>query len=197
MKANAKNRMYKNPVLEILSMSGPVMMCIYHVLVISLTFSYGYILNHESQSISLILVAFLAGIISWSLGEYILHRYLFHFKSKNRFLQSFHYAMHGYHHKNPNDIKRLFMPPVPASIFLLVFFGFFYLLMGSYAWYFLPGFELGYLIYSLIHYAIHRNGTTGYFKNISHHHILHHYKYPDKAYGISTKVWDRVFRTMP
>ncbi|MDZ7659917.1 sterol desaturase family protein [Fodinibius sp.] len=29
------------------------------------------------------------------------------------------------------------------------------------------------------------------------HHTLHHYKYPDKAFGVSTTLWDRVFGTMP
>lgn len=192
-----KNRMYKNPIMEILSKSGPIMMSIYHLLLISITFTYGYSLNHDVHSNQFILLFFAAGFFSWSFGEYMLHRFLFHINGKSRFVKAFHYAMHGYHHKFPNDVNRLFMPPVPATLFLMAFFGIFYLIMGDYAFYFLPGFELGYWIYSLVHYAIHHKDLSKYFKNLRQHHILHHYKSPEKAYGVSTKAWDRIFKSMP
>lgn len=197
MKTKTKNRMYKNPIMEILSKSGPIMMSIYHLLVISIMFNYGYSLNYGAQTTGMILLIFAAGFFTWSFGEYMLHRFLFHIEGESRFIKAFHYAMHGYHHEYPNDINRLFMPPAPVTIFIVTFFGIFYLLMGSYTWYFLPGFEFGYFVYSLIHYAIHHKGLSGYFKKLGHHHILHHYKTPDKAYGVSTKVWDRVFKSMP
>lgn len=183
--------------MELLSKSGPIMMTVFHALVIGATLSYGYSLNDEIHSIGTIALIFFLGFISWSLGEYTMHRFLFHIESKNRFVKSFHYAMHGYHHRFPNDIKRLFMPPVPALLFLSIFFGMFYLLIGSYAWYFLPGFEFGYLVYSFVHYSIHKKGLVKYFKGLGHHHIVHHYKAPEKAFGVSTTFWDRIFKTMP
>jgi len=183
--------------MEILSKSGPIMMSTFHLIVISFTFFYGYTQNHNSHSTGVILLTVTAGIMTWSFAEYMLHRFLFHMTGKSRFIKAFHYAMHGYHHKHPNDINRLFMPPVPVTLFIVVFFGIFYLLMGNYVWYFLPGFELGYWVYSLIHYAIHHKGLSEFFKNLEHHHILHHYRTPDKAFGVSTKVWDRIFKSMP
>jgi sterol desaturase/sphingolipid hydroxylase (fatty acid hydroxylase superfamily) len=69
--------------------------------------------------------------------------------------------------------------------------------LGVYTWAFFPGFFLGYLLYSFLHRATHVAKPPKRFKNIWRHHSLHHYKYPDKAFGVSTSLWDRVFGTMP
>lgn len=197
MKTEVRQRMYDNPILELLSISGPKMMVTFHLLLIGSTISYGYSITGEKIEILFIILTFIAGMILWSFAEYMLHKHLFHFESNNKFLKAFHFAMHGYHHEHPNDINRLFMPPIPALIFLSVFFLIFYLIIGNYAWYFHPGFELGYLIYSFIHYSIHKKESSRKLEKLRHHHILHHYKTPDKAYGVSSRTWDRIFRTMP
>ena len=58
-------------------------------------------------------------------------------------------------------------------------------------------FFLGYLLYSFVHRATHVAKPPKNFKYIWKHHSLHHFKYPDKAFGVSTTFWDRVFGTMP
>jgi sterol desaturase/sphingolipid hydroxylase (fatty acid hydroxylase superfamily) len=127
-----------------------------------------------------------------------MHRFLFHFKRENRLINAFHYAMHGHHHKNPSDKNHMFMPPAPAFIFIMLFFGLFYLLMGNFTFYFLPGFEIGYLIYSLIHYSVHNHvASKGFMKYLWIHHAKHHYQTPEKAFGVSSTLWDFVFNTMP
>jgi sterol desaturase/sphingolipid hydroxylase (fatty acid hydroxylase superfamily) len=145
---------------------------------------------------------FVFALFFWTFAEYILHRYLFHWISDNEFVQRFHFVMHGSHHLYPRDKERLLMPPVPgllmASVLFLIFFSIFSLLdIGSLTWAFFPGFFLGYLLYSFVHRATHVAKPPKRFKHIWRHHSLHHFKYPDKAFGVSTTFWDRVFGTMP
>ena len=124
------------------------------------------------------------------------------FRLLNIIIQRFHFIMHGSHHLFPRDQERLLMPPVPgiimASLLFMIFFGIFSLLGAPiYTWAFFPGFFLGYLLYSFLHRATHIMKPPKRFKYLWRHHSLHHYKYPDKAFGVSNTFWDRVFGTMP
>jgi sterol desaturase/sphingolipid hydroxylase (fatty acid hydroxylase superfamily) len=196
MKGNETHKMFQNPILEFLSISGPKMMVSFHLIVASSLIYIG-IQKLPQVNLSHGILLFFSGMLLWTLMEYILHRYLFHWITENKYVKAFHYAMHGYHHKKPNDYNRLFMPPVPVSLFILSFFGLFYLFMGQYTWFFLPGFEIGYLMYSLVHYAAHTKPAIPFLAPLFLHHDLHHFRFPDKAFGVSSRFWDRVFGTMP
>lgn len=191
-----ENRMFDNPFLELLSKSGPKMMITFHLIVVTCTIYIGNQLHSEATTLQ-IFSFFILGYFSWTITEYLMHRYVFHWESENKFLKAFHYAMHGYHHEVPHDYNRLFMPPVPAFLFLCAFFGLFYIFLGKYTWFFLPGFELGYLTYSIIHYTVHvKVPKNKYLNKLWLHHANHHYKTPDKAYGVSSVFWDKIFRTL-
>jgi sterol desaturase/sphingolipid hydroxylase (fatty acid hydroxylase superfamily) len=105
--------------------------------------------------------------------------------------------MHGVHHDYPSDAKRLVLPP-SLSIPLATgfYFLFNYLLPVNYIFGFFPGFILGYLFYDISHYAMHHfNFKSGLFKKIKQHHMLHHYQDPEKGYGVSSPLWDKIFRS--
>ena len=71
-------------------------------------------------------------------------------------------------------------------------------MMGNYAFAFFPGFLNGYLFYVYTHWAIHKfRKPKNRFGYIWDHHNLHHFKYSDKAFGVSTPLWDHIFGTMP
>ncbi len=145
---------------------------------------------------------FVFGLVFWTFAEYILHRFLFHWVSESRIIQRFHFIVHGSHHLYPKDKERMLMPPVPGLLMGTILFGIFYLIFflfgfSIYTWAFFPGFFLGYLMYSFLHRAIHVNKAPKKFDYPWRHHILHHYKYPDKAFGVSNTFWDHVFGTMP
>jgi sterol desaturase/sphingolipid hydroxylase (fatty acid hydroxylase superfamily) len=89
------------------------------------------------------------------------------------------------------------MPPLPALIILSFFFGLFYLIMGNAVFAFLPAFELGYFMYSIIHYGIHAKKAPKRLAHLWKHHNLHHFKYPEQAFGVSSILWDLIFKTMP
>jgi sterol desaturase/sphingolipid hydroxylase (fatty acid hydroxylase superfamily) len=60
----------------------------------------------------------------------------------------------------------------------------------------LAGFIGGYLIYDLTHYAQHHFPMrSGYAKYIKRYHMQHHYKDPGSRFGVSSPIWDWVFRT--
>ena len=148
------------------------------------------------------IILFVFSLFFWTLAEYLLHRYLFHWISENKFVQRFHFIMHGSHHLYPRDTERLLMPPVPGIIMATILFSIFYViftLLGYplYTWGFFPGFFLDEILLSFLHRATHVAKPPKRFKYLWRHHSLHHYKYPDKAFGVSNTLWDRVFGTMP
>ena len=63
---------------------------------------------------------------------------------------------------------------------------------------FFAGFILGYLVYDGSHYAIHHfRMRSGFLLLIKKHHMLHHHADHDGGFGVSSPLWDHVFRTMP
>jgi sterol desaturase/sphingolipid hydroxylase (fatty acid hydroxylase superfamily) len=108
-----------------------------------------------------------------------------------------HFIFHGVHHDFPKDKLRLVMPP-PVSIPLALLFYFIFSLFLSEKQLpsFFSGFLLGYLIYDIGHYAMHHyNFKSGLMKKVKQHHMLHHYKDATKGYGVSTWLWDDIFRS--
>lgn len=143
---------------------------------------------------------FSAGWLLWTFSEYWIHRYVYHVKTNKKWLLKIQHAGHGIHHQYPKDPTRLAMPPLPAILLLSIFYGLFWLLMRHYAMAFFPGFLFGYLSYISLHYAQHRFKPPkfGPWNKLWKYHLLHHYRFPeDKAFGVSTLLWDRVFGTLP
>ena len=136
----------------------------------------------------------------WTLYEYIHHRYLNHiddFFPNSKLAQRIGYMSHGIHHEYPRDLERLVFPPAFGVIALSLYTALIWLVIGSYSFFFMPGFVVGYVLYSFVHVSVHKTHIPRWLKPLYKHHAIHHYKHPDKAFGVSTTLWDRVFRTMP
>ncbi len=149
-------------------------------------------------------LGFIAGLFLWTLTEYILHRFVFHYPPRTPAQEKIVFLFHGIHHTQPQDKTRLVMPPVVSIPLALVFYGLFVLilgqLLGAPQWIapMFSGFITGYLLYDLTHYATHHFPMrSGYLKYIKRYHMMHHYKTPDQRFGVSSPVWDVVFRTKP
>jgi 4-hydroxysphinganine ceramide fatty acyl 2-hydroxylase len=141
---------------------------------------------------------FISGIFVWTFVEYIMHRFVFHYAPANKpWAQRIHFIFHGVHHDYPSDAKRLVLPPsVSIPLATIFYFLFSTILSVNYVFGFFPGFILGYLFYDLSHYAIHHFNFKGaVWKKIKQHHMLHHYQDPDKGYGVSSPLWDKIFRS--
>lgn len=140
---------------------------------------------------------FLSGAFIWTLTEYLLHRFVFHYMPSSEWGKRLHFLMHGVHHDYPNDSWRLVMPPSVSIPLALLFYGLFLAILGPVSVLpFFAGFLLGYLAYDMIHYATHHaplKGGIGLF--LKHHHMKHHYQTDSLGYGVSSPLWDVVFRT--
>lgn len=193
-------QIFKNPILESLTKTTPVQNIIVYGLAIAALIYVA--IDWRGLSPLMVLGLFVSGMFVWTFAEYMLHRYLFHWVTEAKWSQRFHFVMHGSHHQFPKDKERLLMPPVPGLIMASGLFGIFFLLFwlvgfSNLTFGFFPGFFSGYLMYSFVHRATHTMKPPKRFRHLWHHHSLHHYRFPDKAFGVSNTFWDRVFGTMP
>jgi dihydroceramide fatty acyl 2-hydroxylase len=141
----------------------------------------------------------LGGIGIWTLTEYWLHRLLFHWEPDNSFGRRMHFIIHGVHHDHPNDRMRLVMPPAVSIPLATLFFLGFSALFGTPAAYPLfAGLIIGYLAYDYMHYHQHHHTPrTALGKRLRAAHMRHHFQDHRFGYGVSSPLWDFVFRTMP
>jgi len=185
-------RMFKNGLLESLSKVHYFVPLIVYIPVIIFL---GWI-SFSSAHMNMIsfICWFAGGLAVWSFCEYVMHRYVFHFYPKSKIGKRIHFIFHGVHHDYPNDTKRLVMP-LSASIPMAsaLYFLFLFLLPGGTIYSFFCGFLLGYLVYDMMHYALHHaNFKSGFWKKLKKHHMLHHYSDSTKGYGVSSTIWDKI-----
>lgn len=141
----------------------------------------------------MILLAFITGIVVWTLTEYLLHRFLGHeHKGKNFFK-----AEHGQHHAKynyfaPAHKKALMAVLVAVAMYLLIQA----IVSSSIALAFLSGFLGMYLLYEVTHYRFHiRKPVAKPFIILRKHHFYHHFHNPKANHGVTSRFWDRVFGT--
>lgn len=197
-------RLFKSDFLEFFTHISPVAVTVIWLPVILFFLGRGFVVKPDQVSPFYVLAGALIGLFLWSLTEYLLHRFVFHFRPRNAWQERIIFLFHGIHHVQPQDKTRLVMPPVVSIPLALIFYGLFYLVcsvwLGVPYWInpLLAGFGAGYLTYDLIHYFTHHmpmHGRVG--KYLKRYHMLHHFKTPDERFGVSSPVWDYVFGTMP
>lgn len=163
---------------------------------------------------------FILGIFLWTLLEYSLHRWVFHLDSTNQSpnVCTFHFLLHGLHHKVPFDPYRLVFPPFPATILASIIYVPVQILLNNPKLVFAGGltgscFDIksikwkfaltksmptisGYLIYDMMHYYIHHGSpASGHFYYMKRYHYQHHFVHHQKGFGISSSIWDEAFGT--
>ncbi|SMC95018.1 sterol desaturase family protein [Pedobacter africanus] len=186
-------RMFKNPLFEALSKVPFYVPLIVYIPVIAYFFWASVTVN----GFLVFLLHLFLGLLIWTLTEYVLHRFVFHFYPSSEWGKRIHFIFHGVHHDYPNDAQRLVMPP-SASIPLATAFYFLFrwLLPVEMLDGFFGGFILGYLFYDMTHYMLHHaQFKSGIWKKIKQHHMLHHYDDSTKGYGVTSDLWDRIFRS--
>jgi sterol desaturase/sphingolipid hydroxylase (fatty acid hydroxylase superfamily) len=186
----------KSPHLEKLTRTHIAFPLILFSVISAILIYYGII--EKGFQIPNTILLFAGGFFLFTLVEYLMHRFLFHLPVTSPKREKFVYTIHGVHHDYPKDKSRLAMPPFLSLILAMLFFIIFRSLMGDYSFGFLAGFLMGYTVYLAIHYSIHAFKVPGNFlKTLWHHHSIHHYREPDRAFGVSSPFWDMVFGTMP
>lgn len=188
-------RMFKSDLLERLSkVHYSVPLVVYLPVILFLS---GYAFVVIKLSVLDFMAWLLFGVLVWTVTEYVMHRFIFHFEPKSDWGKRLHFIFHGVHHDYPRDAKRLVMPPSASIPMALGFYLLFQWLLPFGAIYaFYPGFIGGYLVYDMGHYAMHHADLQNPFlRKIRRHHMLHHYANPKKGYGVSSALWDKILRS--
>jgi sterol desaturase/sphingolipid hydroxylase (fatty acid hydroxylase superfamily) len=188
-------RLFENDLLERLSHVHPITpLLVWAPLAIWLLWRSFDLYN---LALAPVLMIGVAGMFTWTLTEYLLHRYLFHFPARSKVGKWLVFLFHGNHHHDPKDKTRLVMPPagaVPIMAALYLLFGLF--IPSPWIEPFLAFFIIGYLIYDYIHYSTHhfpmRNPVAKFLKL---YHLKHHFSGEGGRYGVSSPLWDKVFGT--
>jgi sterol desaturase/sphingolipid hydroxylase (fatty acid hydroxylase superfamily) len=146
---------------------------------------------------------FLAGCATWTLVEYLFHRYVLHGRFPpgkgmiRRFLHERLDPLHWDHHMRPfdghhisgelKDILPLFFVAVPVSFLFPVYT----------TPVLLAGVVQGYVAEEWLHYALHfSKSKVPLFRRLKKYHLYHHSpRGINKGYGITTRFWDGVFDT--
>ena len=187
--------LFKNPILEKLSRT--------HIsvpLIIFFFYSTGLLywsITHTALTLLTTTGMFFLGVLSFTIVEYLVHRYLFHMETYTKVRERLQYAMHGVHHEFPKDKDRLAMPPLLSITIGTVLLLLFRVIMGDFVFSFLPGFMVGYALYLAIHYMVHAfQPPKNFLRALWVNHSIHHYKNGEIIFGVSTPLWDYVFGTM-
>lgn len=191
---NETVRLFKNPFLEYFSHIHPATPLIVFIPVMIITSYFGF----SETGVSAGIIGFISGLLLWTLMEYVIHRWAFHYHPKSETGKRVHFLVHGIHHDYPRDSTRLVMPLLVSIPLAALFFFLFKLSFGSYYLNIFSGFLLGYMAYDSIHYATHHfkmEGKLGKF--LKNYHLKHHYSDDNTAYGVSNPMWDYIFGTVP
>ena len=132
------------------------------------------------------LVLLVAGWFLWTIGEYVMHRFLMH-AMKGRGLAS---REHLEHHANRDSILEKWA--LAWAGVLIVGLGLATTLHPALG----AGWVLGYGFYDLQHYRAHRRAPrTRYQRWLRRHHFHHHFGHPLVNHGVTWPLWDHVFGT--
>lgn len=146
-------------------------------------------LSWRQMSWPFIFACYAAGLVGWTLAEYLLHRFALH---RWPYFSNFHKA----HHDEPRAMigsPVLFSMLIFArSIFLPVF-----LLAGAGPTFAVfAGFVSGFVAFGAVHEAVHHSAGQGpllrHFKKL---HAIHHHGDSSKNFGVLTGFWDSAFGT--
>ena len=190
-------RLFQNDLLEALTHVHPIVPLLVWGPIAAFLLWRG-VAVHELPASGLAAIGGIA-LVVWTLTEYGLHRFVFHYPARSRLGKYLVFMFHGVHHAAPRDKTRLVMPPAGGIILLTVLYQVFRLAVPA-PWLepFLAFFIIGYLAYDYIHYATHHFAMRSpllHFLKV--YHLQHHYGAKGVRYGVSSPLWDRIFGTYP
>jgi dihydroceramide fatty acyl 2-hydroxylase len=194
-------RMFETPLIERFSRVHPVAPFLFWTPVIAL---FGGRVFGSETSLPAAVGCFVAGLLIWSLAEYLLHRFVFHRIAPTPAGRRLYFVLHGVHHDFPSDGSRLVMPlgvsiPMGVAVYLLLraVLGLAFGVSTAHVEAVFMGFGAGYLAYDGIHYATHHfRMTSPIGRWLKRYHMVHHHTGENARWGVSSPLWDWVFGTM-
>lgn len=142
-------------------------------------------------------VLFFSGLFVWTLLEYGIHRGLLHFADVNALWNMNLARIHTNHHEHPEDISQVIISPIQTLPLMALLYGILRLALSwEHAGALLSGITAGYLCYESFHYAFHAPHAPkwAWLTALKKYHARHHFETPDARFGVTTPLWDLVFR---
>jgi sterol desaturase/sphingolipid hydroxylase (fatty acid hydroxylase superfamily) len=134
-------------------------------------------------------ILFTLGLLAWTIIEYLLHRLAFH-----------GFAPHYEHHAFPTDPVYIVAPLWLSLSSTAVLLALFSLAAGSLAAgaSIVAGVIAGYMAYEAIHLRIHSPAAGGkLLRALRKHHYYHHFASDRVCFGVTSPLWDWIFRSVP
>jgi sterol desaturase/sphingolipid hydroxylase (fatty acid hydroxylase superfamily) len=128
-----------------------------------------------------------SGLALWTVVEYLMHRYVLH-----------RLAPHYQHHEEPDTLAYIFAPLWLSGVSAIVLWALLSLAAGSlrHGALVMAGTVIGYLAYEALHVRMHSPIAGGpILRALRRHHFYHHFADDNRCYGVTSPVWDVVFRT--
>jgi 4-hydroxysphinganine ceramide fatty acyl 2-hydroxylase len=129
---------------------------------------------------------FVGGLIAWTFLEYLIHGWMSHA------FRTFASPLHQVHHRDPSRVFTIhaWIPIAATWLAGLAVWGL------APAMVFYSGMVAGFVTYEFVHYRIHfvspPNRLEAYLRE---RHLVHHYRAPDRCFGVTSPLWDSVFRS--
>lgn len=140
-----------------------------------------------------VVIALFAGALVWSVLEYVLHRFAGHVaRGRNHFSRE-----HLRHHGTPDYFAPAWQKVLSAAVAVPI---------AGLTWGALAGvaagiafaiaFGLAYFTYEWLHLRLHTHAPrSAYGAWARRHHFHHHFGDPELNHGVTSPLWDIVFRT--
>jgi 4-hydroxysphinganine ceramide fatty acyl 2-hydroxylase len=138
------------------------------------------------------------GLVLWSLLEYLLHRFFFHWTPHNRKMRRMILELHFNHHGDPRNPEKILVHPLYSlPVSGLLGCGFYFITESLFATTeLLGGMWSGFLYYEWVHYRLHLSKTNeGLLKQQRRCHFHHHFVDPHRCFGVTSPLWDVVLGT--
>jgi sterol desaturase/sphingolipid hydroxylase (fatty acid hydroxylase superfamily) len=141
----------------------------------------------------------LGGAAYWTFTEYALHRWLYHFRPRGPRLRRLVESFHVYHHRTPGDravwnagpalvlglLLLLSLPPLLLLRDLAATAG---VMAGA-----VPAYALYEIAHHECHARAYRRGPMAWLQAF---HLHHHQRDGRRNFGVTSPLWDWVFRTL-
>lgn len=152
------------------------------------------------------LAFYAAGILVWTLAEYLVHRYVLHGRFPDRpgsvqhWLHTAFDSLHTEHHARPWDGDHINGTIKDTGLYVAFFGALSFLAPLPTAPVLVAGFVQAYVIEEWIHQSVHFIAVYRfkgpYWRYITRHHSYHHSpRGTELAFGLTNGVWDVAFHT--
>lgn len=145
-------------------------------------------------------VLFVSGLLFWSFLEYVVHKGLLHFADVGAWFNMGLARIHARHHEYPEDVSQVIISPLQTlPLAGIIYLALCLFLTPGRAGAVMAGIISGYLAYESFHYAFHAPTplTWRWLNVLRKYHARHHFETPDGRFGVTSPLWDLVFKTRP